>query len=441
MIKKLLTTFSLVLILTSPVYGATQQVITSGSSDNLNTANITEHIPWFSRGITWGIDEQDSSYVIPTSGTFDDLRVHVTNAPDNGVGTQTWTFIFRIDVASDGYGTFADTSLTCVVSEAQTSCTNSDGFSVVQGDLVSWQVTSAETPSAADAKWSLTWNPTVADESIMLFTSGGGTRAANSNFPMHGQKNHDAQGIDDVGTIIPTPGTFKTLVGWIRTDPGTGTDAWTFAFGTVDCTIEDDEAAYPATCESAADTQAVTAGQTYVLTATETGTVATTTLKAGIVFDPTEEGEWIIVSSNDNPTNTSTTEYGFVGAADFGWVTNQTAQEQLSQAGTFATAMTIEDIYVQFDADVGNASGDIYRFSLRINQADAGTDLACEVDFDVSTTTCNASATNSIANDDLLTFEIDPAGTPSAISGTLVAFTGFIPPTSEAAYTDLMQVH
>jgi len=424
--RVLTNTAVLFFLITSPLYGATQQVITAGNTDDLNTANTTEYHPFFaSVAVNWLAGEQDSSQIIPTAGTFDDLRVFVTNAPNNGAGSQTWKFIFGIDVVSDGYGSFSDTTLTCTITETETTCDNSAGFSVVKGDLVSFAATSTNTPSAADARWTLTWNPTVADESILLHTSGAGARNANSNFPMHGAKANDAA--TDVNTVMPTAGTFKSMVAWIETDPGTGTDAWTFAFGTVDCTIEDDEAAYPANCNSGADTQAVVAGDVHNLVVTETGTNDSTTMKAGIVFDPTTEGQWIIGHSDDNPTNTSTTQYTHMAAGDSAWGNGESGKRQLAQAGTFATAFTIENIYVQFDADVGT-SGDKYRLSLRINQADAGTDLACEVDADVAQRTCNASASNSIANDDQLTIEIDPTGTPNAISGTAISFTAFIPP-------------
>jgi len=430
----------LFLLLTSPVYGATQQVVTSGTNDDLNTATTVEYIPFFGNtGLgsqTWAATEQNEAQVFPTAGTIDDLRVFITADPDNGASVQSYTFLFSIDAASGGYGTFDDTTLGCAISDGSTTCQDSDGFSVVAGDLVSFQHLSANTPTVADAKWTWTWNPTTEDESILLMNSSADTSNATTNFPMHGAKSGDTASTD-VHTVMPTAGTFKTMVGWVRTDPGTGTDSWNFAFGSVDCDVGAAEASYPATCSSDADTQAVVGGDLHVLVLTETGSNAATTLKAGIVFDPTTAGEWIIAASTDDNTPSSNTEFGPLASGDFTFGQTEDQREGLAQAGTFATAFTIEDIRVHREASIGT-SGDIEVYTLRVQQTN--TALTCTVDADVDTQNCNGSSSISIANDDLVQFEINPDGSPTTGDIT-ISFTGFIPPSvAGAAYTHLMLV-
>jgi hypothetical protein len=427
MIKQLVLIFFLFCHITA--YAGTQQVISGGLETNLNTAGTTQWTPWFSRtfAIGWAANEEAMSLILPTAGTLDDLRVKLGAAPDNGAGTQTYTFLFRIDAASGGYGTYNDTSLTCTVSEAETSCTNSNGFSVEAGDLVSFQHIAANTPVATTATWTLTWNPTVADESILLTNTGQDTASATERQFMGASTTWDAS-VNDTELLIPTGGTFKTMHAYVETQPGASGDTWTISLEAVDCTINFNEN----TCNSASDTQAVTQGDTVDLLWTEAGTVAATTGKTGIVFDPTTEGEWIIGTFTDDAFDATNIEYGPMPAGDFASTTTESSYQVISQTGTFATAMTIEDICALLETNVGT-SPDAVLFTLRINGADSSPELSVTVD---TSSPGNigpecAAASVTIANDDLLAFETDPTGTPTA-GDYKVSFTGFIPPSAAA---------
>lgn len=402
------------LLVTFNAYGATQQVIVGGSSIDLIVDGTVEYTPWFGTGKQgWGTSEINNSNVMPTAGTIDDLRIYLTADPNNSGGS--YAFMFRINTG----GGFANTTLTCTVSDGSQVCNNSDGFSVAQGDLVSFQVTSAGTPTLADARWSVTWNPTVADESILLFTSQDDTTSTTEYAPMHGSDSFDPES-GDVNTVMPTAGTFKTLYAYAGTQPGSAPDNWNVSFGTVDCDIP----AGSTTCGSAADTQAVVAGDLHTLTFTETNSCAATIMKVGIVFDPTTEGEFIIAHASDDTASQASKEYGQPSAGDNIYSTTEADHQQL------ANAMTVKSIQVHRQTATGSGNTEVW--TLRVNGADSSPELSCTVPS--GSQDCGGSATVSISADDLLTFEIEPISTPAA-SDMAAAITGFITPTGGAGRT------
>lgn len=402
--------------LCSTVWGATQQVIIQGVDNALNASTTGYHSVMGGGNSTWDSDEANRQGLVPSSGTFDDLRVDIESDPDNGGGTQSFTFTVRLDGAG--------TTLGCAISDGVTTCNDSDSFAVTAGQMVSFEVVPANTPIVSNAHWTMTWNPTTADESILIGGGFGLSTSATNYLPIHATGQDTTQG--EKKTLIPTAGTFDKLYVELVTAPGAG-DSRTFTFGTVDCTITEAET----TCNSGADTQAVTAGQTYELTATLTGTPDSSNVYYGIIFDPTTEGEFIIAGSSDSNFSASAIRFYTPSAGDQFGLATETDAYQLGQAGTFATAFTIEDIYVLLDSAPG-AGNENVSWTLRVNGADASPALACTIAD--TATTCNSSASVSIANDDFLSIEMNPTvstGSNPDVSHPFFSLTGFIPPSVE----------
>jgi hypothetical protein len=88
--------------------------------------------------------------IVPVAGTVSDLVVAVANAPQNGGGTQKWTFSVRKNGSSSG-------AISCEISESATSCSSSTTLTFAAGDLISLSATPSGTPQNwGSMRWSVT---------------------------------------------------------------------------------------------------------------------------------------------------------------------------------------------------------------------------------------------------------------------------------------------
>jgi len=408
--KKFLIFSLFFLISVSSVHGATQQVIISGT--DLDLPQVTTEYnslmgPYISGG--WNSTEDNLREIVPTAGRFDDLRVEIDGAPGSGN-----SYLFTVRLAGAG------TTLACTITDPATTCQSSDGFSVTAGQDVGIEVNPDSSPTIRDASWTLTWNPTVDDETILMGNNHTITLPTSglAFYAVHASSSNDSTEFDK-STLFPTSGTVKSLYVETAAAPGAG-DQWTFAFGTVDCIISGSS---DTTCNSATDSQVISAGDIFTLNITAGGSPTSTRGRWGIVFVPDTTGEFIIPSSSDNNLSNSATEYYYMHVADGSWGTTEADKSQMTQRGDFPTYMTIKNMYVQLETDPG-ATGKIYTFRLRANAGDATAELECILD---GVKTCNASATVTISEDDLLATRSIPTDTP-ATGSALISYTGFIPP-------------
>lgn len=409
----------LFLLISQPVWGATQQILEFGNNDTAQTGVTEYQIPTGSDAY----DPTEANRIVmwPSSGTIDDLRVEMETSPQVAGGTQSFTFTLRLDTDCDGTG--ADTSLTCTISEDEVTCTNSDGFSINAGECVAMEITPSGTPGSDDMWWSMSFTPTTEDETVMVTNSSGNSLATSGTeyIPMHAAQNSTTVAAFDRATLISTAGTFKSLYVKLATAPGVGTSR-TFAFGTVDCTVSGTDT----TCNSSADTQAVTAGEKYTLTSTVSGTPAGSLAQFGIIFDPTNKGEWIIAFSDDDDLNTTTTEYSRIHTGDgSNWSATESTRYQALQTGSFAADMDILNMYVELETDPG-VTGDIFTFTLMQNAVATSLGATCD-----GVQTCNGTATINISDDDLMDVRSVPTSSPT-VGSAIISYTGFITPTADA---------
>jgi len=401
------------ILICATAHSATQQVIVGGFDNDLHTT-ATEY-NWVMGGTGWNGTEANKTSVVPSAGNFDDFKIELQNAPGAGASGDKFVFTVLLDGSS--------TTLGCEVLETATSCTDSDAFTVTVGQQVTLQVVPTSSPTVGNARWSLTWNPDTADETILIGGGDGLSTSATDYLSIHGGASPSASA-GDRETLIPTPGTFDKLYVELSVAPdnGGGTQSRTFAFGTVDCTISELET----TCNSAADTQAVTAAQTYELTATLANTPAASAVSYGIIFDPTTEGEFIIGMSSDSTTSTGAERWIVMASGDGDTDATETDAYSLGQAGTFATAMVIQDIYVELNTATG--AGNTWQWTMQITQVDSS--LTCTVAD--NGTTCNEQADPiTIANGDFIYTTSNPISSPTN-STREISYTGFIPASSSA---------
>jgi len=412
----------------TPTGKKTQQVIASGADNDLHVTATEYNGLVVGRTTAWNATESEKQGMVPAAGTLDDLRVKLQNDPANGANTQSFAFMIRLDTGCDGTG--ADTTLTCTVSEGSTTCNNSDGFSVNAGECVGIEVDPDESPTVGNAFWTVTFNPTTADESVWIGGSGSDLDATTQYFVLAATGSADST-LGDKTVVISTPGTFKNLHVDLTTAPG-GSETRTFTFGSVDCTITGSATS----CNSAGDTQVVAAGETYDYTTTTSGSAATSNGSTwGIVFDPVTQGEWMWATASDSNLNATSAQHHSVSGHDTGAGGSDTLMNSLSQAGTFTTAMTAKDIYIRITTapGVGNQNRD---FTFQINNSDT-TLGSSDCVIEEEETACNETGQEiAIANDDLIQIQQDPTigsgSDPDASGASSMTLTAFIPPVDSA---------
>ena len=319
------------------------------------------------------------------------------------------------------------TTLGCVISETATTCTDSDGVSVTAGQSISFEEVPASTPAATDVFWSATWTPTTSDYSIFMGGTGSTALATSGTeyLAIAGVRDTNAVSFGSE-IVIPTGGVLRNLYIELGTDPG---DATTRVFtvtgdgGSFACTVTGSAGGTNKTCNNTSDTITIAAGETYVISSTVTGTPAASTVMYGLVFDPTTEGDWIIVHSSHDTMNATTTEYRDITGAGGVWISTEVDRRQLA-----GTAFTIKNFYVEAEGLAG--AGNSYVFTPRKEEADMSVTFTCTTDN--TNVQCNDTESISITADDLLSFEVVPVSTPTA-QDSIYSFTGFITPTSEAA--------
>ena len=415
MIRKLFTI--LFLFLSVPCWGATTQVLISGSANDLDAAAI-EYITFYGSGgntsnTLWNSSEAQGQTVIPTDGILDDLRVILQNDPALGVGVQSFTFTLRVAGAG--------TTLGCTVSEGGTSCTDSDGVSVTAGQLIAFESAPANTPTVGDAFWTATWTPTTSDKSIFMGGTGSNALATlgTEYLAIPGVATPQTTSFD-MEMVVPTGGVLRDLYISLNTDPGTGTtrvftvtgDAGSFA-----CTVTGGGGSN-LTCNNTSDTITISAGETYVISSTVTGTPTASAVHYGLVFDPTTEGEWIIAHSSFDNMNDTTTEYRNIAGSGGVWISTELDRRQLAQA------FTIKNFYVEASGLAG--AGNSYVYTPRKGIADMSATFTCTTDN--TNVQCNDTESITISNDDLLSFEVVPVSIPTIRDATY-SFTGFLAPT------------
>ena len=413
MIKKSVI-FLFALFMTVPCWGATTQVLVAGSPNDLS-ATTTMYIPFYgvggnNTGTLWNSVETNEQTVIPADGTLDDLRITLQNAPDLGAGTQSFTFTLRVGAAG--------TTLGCAISETATTCTDSDGVAVTAGQLISFESVPANTPTVGDAFWTATWTPTTADKTIFMGGTGSNALATSGTdyLAISGTSAVTTNSFDKE-IVIPTGGTLRDLYVELGTAPG-GVTTRVFTVtgdaGTFSCTVTGVET----TCNNTSSTLAISAGETYVISSTVTGTPAASIVKYGLVFDPTTEGDWIIAHPSTDTLNDTTTEYRNVSGAGGVWISTEVDRRQLAQA------FTIKNFYVEASGLAG--AGNSYVFTPRKGIADMSATFTCTTDN--TNVQCSDTESITIADDDLLSFEVVPVSTPTVQDATY-SFTGFITPT------------
>ena len=358
-------------------------------------------------GFFSGFSQGGSSLVarhglVSAPGVISNFRVYEDDAP--GTSKNYISTLWH-----DSGGGFGATDLSCTISNAETYCADDgDTLVVATGDYLAIETNPTGTPTKTNIYPSMLFTPTTADYAIYA-----GLRGAANYDHIHAY--YGDSGNDDNFFVAPNDATLRDLQVEVSVAPGEG-DTTTctvyknFIATDLACTISDTET----TCTDTG-TLDITKDDEIVYVFSDTGTPEAANTRAGIIYQPDNEGEWVL-AAGENADLGSGTKYNSVWSSDNAW----NAAEKNS--GMLGLAMTITAINIRLEGAIG--AGDSAVFTLR-KQTRGGsygdTALTCTVAG--SETNCDDTGSISVAEDDLIVMKaVASLSSGKRYSGSLLAY-------------------
>ncbi len=260
-----------------------------------------------SRGAaTWDTTAANEYQPIPTSVTLTKLKVELLDgAPGAG---KSYTF----DIVKNVAGTPTDASDDCVVSGTGTTCETAISVSLSQQDLVALRCVPSGTPTQRGATWYVEYTPGTANETIFLSAPYAAISTIATRYcSLAGHCTINTGQNERI--LMPTTGTLKKLTVYSTAAPGAGKShlhtvtvrpsLGSISNTSIAVTISESE-----TIDSDnTNTKTVTAGDSYEVSITPSGTPASAQIGYGLVFTTDTAGEFVVPGWGTG--NTSSTTY------------------------------------------------------------------------------------------------------------------------------------
>lgn len=401
MIKSLL--LFLLLIPSCVSFATTQQVIMGGTVSSISTTT-TNYARGWSGGTTWSTSVSQGG-LTSTAGFISDLIVKVSTAPDNGAGTQSYTFSLMLNGSA--------TTQSCSISESSTSCSITTPFSFVANQMISLRSIPTNAPATTTAAWSWTITPS-ADKEVLLSNANINYNSAVSAryAPINASDATAVSTENQARSVMPVAGTIKNL--FIRSTIGsTGTKIYT---------VYKNGSATSLTCTKITSvnfcsdvTHSFTVAEGDQISIEHTSSIET--VSAGVTLLTDTAGEFPIIFSTNTAASTSSTNWVYVAG---GLVAPQ-GTETFKQLGN---AFTVQKIWTYLSEDPGNPTGG-YTYTLRKNNT-TNTSVTCLAD--TPSTSCNATLSESVTTSDTYNTQVDPSNTPTSTVRFSVGYKGYITP-------------
>lgn len=350
--RKFIAAFIVNFILCSTAAATTQVILAGGVADNLGTIYNT-----VMGSCDLSTDESTVVQVIPTAGTFKNLRVVAEAAPGT---SNSFTVTFRKSTSPNDHTTLADTSLTTTISNSAT--TNSDTtntVSVSAGDIVTYSIVQGGTPADTELGLAVEFEPTTAGETIFLAVnqaSGTATRYA----PIMSQSMANDQDAIDTTMVMPTTGVFKKLYAYMPTAPTPG--QWTATLYN-DTDAADSSLACAVTtgnqaCNDTSNTYTITvAGSLLAHKMGPASSPGASVVARGMVFVPDTSGDFIIAGqTNDLANNNEYIQAVHAENTVAGQWTSTTFGESLSGMSGLSSSGTVKEFWAYTDRAPGTAA-------------------------------------------------------------------------------------
>jgi len=348
-------------------------------------------------GTTWNVTENTVYQVVPTTGTFSNLRIRASGNIAGGA-TKTFTLVKN--------GTPG--ALSAVMAAGTSTASDlANSMTFAAGDTISLKATETGVPGALAYSWSVVWTSSIAGESILMWGAGIANNGANY---------YTALGGDGVSVTteayssapIPTAGTFKKLYVQMAADPGTAPDNYRYYLrkNTANTSLTTNIVADATIGNDTTNTVAVVAGDTVSIACNFENTPAIiTTHGGGIVFVSNTVGEAInlVGSTGSSPSNVGV-EYMGVTPVPAAWNATEANMYQLGQATVLSKFYAVTSV-----APGGVTS---YTMNLRSNAGNTGITVTVS---GAATTGSDLVNTYTVPNGNVLDIQSTPSGAPPAL--------------------------
>ncbi len=401
--KKLLLTLLFCLIATVAfAAGMTSILPASIGSDTLNTSG-TRYL--CANGIIGDLAaESQANFLCSTAGTFKNLRVVLGTA--TGEGT---TRIFTVRKNS------ANTTLTLTIANPDLSgADTAHTFTVAAGDTVTISSAVTGTPAASSCNYSLEFLSDNDGESCLSYNSAATSLSASETeyLPLSGVFSGIIVTESMAVNVMPESATIKNLFVVLDTAPGgDASRIFTVKKNGVDTALTCTIATTAITANDSANSFTVAAGDTICVSATLTGTPATSPVRIGITYDSDTNGNFIVTQNCDDGStgalNPAATEYFATSDGCVMPDATETTHQQAYQS------CTIKKMYVNLTVAPG--VGNNYAFTLQKNTSPMGL-VTTITDTSIAG---NATADIAIADNDLLDTMVVPTSTPDVSRSTV----------------------
>lgn len=348
------------------------------------------------------------SMTFSSAGTIKSLKLKENTTPAAG---KTWDATVYVNGSS--------TAATCQSTNAAPTCNWIGSVSISAGDHAAILIHPTGTPGSSIPNVSVGFTPTTANETVIpaapiaggTFSAAGASVVAAFSGLTPGANNTTKQ-----AGILPDGGNITAMY-VASVAPGTAASGKSYAYflakngsaSTITATISE-------TATSANDTGhtvSVSAGDSLQAQATPTSTPTASDAGLGFRYIPTTTAAYSFLSSSDVSLSNSAVRYiGITSAA--------AASATEADVQNITHSQTFSKLQVKLDGAPGTAaSGKKYTVTLRVNGVDSA--LTCDV-LDTATT-CLATGSVVVIDNDLVNFSITPANTPTSrgFGGSLLA--------------------
>jgi hypothetical protein len=351
------------------------------------------------QGQSWVTQEARTQQVMPCAGTFDYLRVQVT---DPGGAAQSRAFKLRKNTA--------DTTLTATVSTGATTAQDtSNSVSVVAGDLVAMQCVSSASPAASTpSDWAVRFTAANNNEYPLLWGAQAGPAAGTTRYsPVQGDAAVQTAEAN-AQCVMPTPGVISNLYVALDANMATAGMVVTLQLNGADTALTCTVGSGASAANDTSNSVNVVAGDTISLKWANGGSNAPRP-RAGVKFAPTTDGESVVFIPAFATVAQNLTRFQSVGAGA-AW----SSSEPLRQG--ILIACTLKSLYAKI---TGIASGQTAIATVRQDTAD--TTITTTIT-GVATTGNDTTHTAAALDDDLLDVKL----VTSATSGTVTPAMGLV---------------
>lgn len=375
-----------------------RQLFASGSPALVSGA-ADKWIPFGSSGTAQ--NSAFKSFIFTVAGTIKSLKLNMSVVPAAG---KTW--------AATVYLNGSSTAATATFDSTGAIADWTGSVSTSPGDVAVIFLHPVGSPSSSAPQLTVGWTPTTTNDTVIATGADGGTFSTSAtNFLQPFSSTSPGTGSSRTNGVFPDGGTIdKLYVSSVA--PGTAASGKKYDYtppvnlGATTITAQILE-----TATSANDTThstAVSAGNFLNFQAVPTSTPTASDAAIGVRFVPSTTGAFPYINGNQalSPSNSVATFVNITGGDSV-----VLASESLVQ--TPARSQTITKLQVKVQTAPGaGGSGKKFTYAVRVN----GVDSALTCDILNTATTCSATGSVTVNDNDLLDLSITPANTPTANS-------------------------